>query len=106
MALPAGFITLLHRELTRRLPRHFATYFFATVFAGSIAAFLLSGAAKVALLAAAHALPAAWLLDDYAILVVMLGFAQGTINGMVMAGAIVFHPEWVTSFDEGVYFRR
>ncbi len=106
VALPAGFITLLHRELARRLPRHFAIYFFGTVFAGSILAFLLSGAGRLALLAALGSLPAAAVVRDYAVLLLMLGFAQGTINGMVMSTAVIFRPEWVASFDAGAYFRR
>ncbi|MFO1468872.1 MAG: hypothetical protein U1F35_20890 [Steroidobacteraceae bacterium] len=106
VALPAGFITLLHRVLTQRLPRHFVVYFFGTVFAGSILSFLLSGAARLALLAALDALPGGMVLRDYAVLLVMLGFAQGTINGMVMSTAVMFRPEWVRSFDPKVYFRR
>jgi len=106
VAFPAGFITIWHHTLARRLPKIFATYFFATVFAGSIIAFLLAGMAKIALLAVSSSLPGAGILGDYAVLLVMLGFAQGTINGMVMAGAIMCHPEWVGSFDPKVYFRR
>lgn len=106
VAVPAAFISLLHRELSRRLPRTFVTYFFVTVFAGSIVAFLLSGAARMALLAVSNSLPEAPLLADYAVLLVMMGLAQGTVNGMMMSGAIVFHPEWVSSFDARLYFRR
>lgn len=106
VVLRALFISLLNRLLQRRLPRHFAVYFFGTVFAGSIAAFVLSGLAKLVLVAMAGTLPAATVLGDYLVLLPMMGFAQGTINGMIMSGAVVFHPEWVKSFDSDVYFRR
>jgi len=106
VALPAGFITLLHRELARRLPRHFAVYFFGTVFAGSILAFLVAGLARLAFLSALNSLPKSLIIGDYAVLLVMLGFAQGTINGMLISTAIFFRPEWVASFDSRIYFRQ
>lgn len=54
----------------------------------------------------ALALFGAAVLEDYVVLPGMMGLAQGTIDGMVMSGAVIFHPEWVASFDSEVYFRR
>jgi len=105
VALPAAFIELLHRQLSRRLPKNYLTYFFLTVFLGTLLAFQLSGVARLALLAAGGELPVR-MLGEYAILLVMLGFANATINGMAMSAAVIYRPEWVVSFDPKLYFKR
>lgn len=106
VALPAGFIELLHRALSRWLRRSFVTYLFLTVFAGSIAAFYLSGMARLALLAVAGALPSGDVIGEYGILLTMMAFAEATINGMMLSAAVIYRPEWVISFDPDVYFHR
>jgi uncharacterized membrane protein len=103
VALPACFIELLHKVVARRLRRSFISYLFLTVFAGSVAAFYLSGLARLALLAVSGSLPGVDMIEEYSILLVMMAFADATINGMMISAAVIYRPEWVVSFDPDAY---
>lgn len=104
--VPATATTLIHRLLEARLPHNYFVYFFGTAFAGSMAAFLLAALARLALLWAAGSLPRAQVGDEYLVLLPMLGLAEASLNGLVMAVAVVYAPDWVRSFDDRLYLGR
>jgi uncharacterized membrane protein len=104
--VPATATALIHRTLEARLPRNYFVYFFGTAFAGSIVAFLLASLARLALLWFAGTLPRAQLGDEYLLLLPMMGLAEAFMNGLVIAVAVVYTPEWVASFDDRLYLRR
>jgi uncharacterized membrane protein len=115
-AWPAGFAcaglvpivatTLIHRVVARFLPHHYFVYFFVTVFAGSMIAFALGALARVGLLALSGTLPDGAALGEFLMLVPIVGFGEGVLNGLVMAVAVVYAPQWVQSFDDRTYLRR
>jgi uncharacterized membrane protein len=35
-----------------------------------------------------------------------MSFGEATVNGMVMAMAVVYRPRWVMSFDDRLYLRK
>jgi uncharacterized membrane protein len=104
--LPVAFVTALHRVVQRTLPRNYFVYFFVTVFAGSMLAFNLAGAARLGLLAASGTLVEAKVAGEYLVFLPMMSFAEAFVNGIVMAMAVVYRPDWVASFDDAVYLRR
>jgi len=104
--VPVAATALVHRAVARFLPHHYFVYFFVTVFAGSMIAFALAALAGLALLALSGTLPAAGALGDFLVLVPIVGFGEGVLNGLVMAVAVVYAPEWVQSFDDRTYLRR
>ena len=104
--VPAATTTLVHRVVAARLPRNYFVYFFGTVFAGSILAFGLAALARLALLWGSGSLPGAHVGDEYLVLLPMLGLAEGVMNGLLMAVAVVYAPDWVQSFDDRLYLRR
>jgi uncharacterized membrane protein len=104
--VPVAFVGALHRLVQRRLPHNYFVYFFVTVFFGSMAAFNLAGLARLGLLAANGTLAGAHLTQEYFVWLPMMSFAEAFMNGLVMAVAVVFRPEWVASFDDRLYLRR
>jgi uncharacterized membrane protein len=104
--VPATTTALVHRLVEARLPRNYFVFFFVTAFAGSIVAFLLASLARLALLWFAGSLPRAQLGDEYLVLLPMMGLAEAFMNGLIIAIAVVYTPQWVRSFDDRLYLRR
>ncbi len=104
--VPIASIATLHRAVQRWLPHNYFVYFFATVFFGSMLAFNLAGAARFGLLAANGTLAQAQLASEYFVWLPMVSLAEAFMNGIVMAVAVVFRPEWVASFDDAIYLRH
>jgi uncharacterized membrane protein len=103
--VPVAFVVLLHRAVQRWLPHNYFVYFFVTVFFGSMLAFNLAGLARIGLLAANGTLAEARLAQEYFVWLPMMSVAEAFMNGLVMAMAVVFRPEWVASFDDRLYLR-
>jgi uncharacterized membrane protein len=104
--VPVAFIAVLHRAVQRWLPHNYFVYFFGTVFFGSMLAFNLAGIARLALLAANGTLAEAQLASEYLVWLPMVSLAEAFMNGIVMAMAVVYRPEWVASFDDRIYLRH
>jgi uncharacterized membrane protein len=104
--VPVAFVGVLHRLVQRALPLNYFVYFFVTVFFGSMLAFNLAGVARFGLLAANGTLADAQLAQEYFLWLPMMSFAEAFMNGIVMAMAVVYRPEWVASFDDRLYLRR
>jgi uncharacterized membrane protein len=69
-------------------------------------AFNLAGFARLALLAANGTLAEAQLASEYLVWLPMVSLAEAFMNGVVMAMAVVYRPEWVASFDDRIYLRH
>jgi uncharacterized membrane protein len=104
--VPATTTALVHRLVQRHLPHNYFVYFFATVFAGSLLAFCLATLARLGLLWLAGSLPRARVGEEIFLLLPMMGLAEAFLNGLIMAIAVVYTPEWVRSFDDRLYLRR
>lgn len=104
--VPVAFVHALHGAVQRWLPHNYFVYFFGTVFFGSMLAFNLAGFARIALLAANGTLAQAQLASEYLVWLPMVSLAEAFINGIVMAMAVVYRPEWVSSFDDRLYLHR
>jgi uncharacterized membrane protein len=104
--VPVAFVAVLHRAVQRWLPHNYFVYFFGTVFFGSMLAFNLAGLARLALLAANGTLAEAQLASEYLVWLPMVSLAEAFMNGVVMAMAVVYRPEWVASFDDRIYLRH
>jgi uncharacterized membrane protein len=104
--VPASVTYGLHRWVQARLPHNYFVYFFATAFAGSFLAYVLAALARLALLAASGALPFDHVGEEYLLLLPMLATAEAFLNGLVIAVAVIYSPEWVATFDDRLYLRR
>ncbi len=105
--VPALFAARLHESVHRRLPRNYFVYFFVSVFLGSALAWNIAALTRAGLLAlsgqpaltAEHA-------EDYLALLPLMSFGEAFMNGLIMATAVVFRPEWVMSFNDRAYLWR
>jgi len=101
--VPVLFIHLWHRLISRTLPRNFWVFFFVTTFFGSIAAFAASGLAKATYMVLTHVEPVGHSIGDYAVVLALMGFGEASLNGFIVASAMVFRPQWVASIDAETY---
>ncbi len=104
--VPVALVAAVHVLVQRWLPHNYFVYFFGTVFAGSLLAFVAAGLASYALLVLSGTTPAAHASRDWFVWLPVLGFGEAFVNGIVMAMAVVYRPEWVSSFDDRLYLRR
>jgi uncharacterized membrane protein len=104
--VPAMFTAWFHESVHSRLPHNYFVYFFVTVFVGSALAFNLAGLARLAVLAASGTFEAAHVGPEYFAVLPFMSFGEATVNGMVMAMAVVYRPRWVMSFDDRLYLRK
>ena len=104
--VPALFTAWFHEFIHSRLPHNYFVYFFVTVFVGSALAYNLAGLARLAILAASGTVEAAHVGPEYLAVLPLMSFGEATVNGMVMAMAVVYRPRWVMSFDDRLYLRK
>ena len=101
--VPAVVTTQIHQLVHGRLPHNYFIYFFVTVFAGSALAFNIAGLLRLGLLAASGSLEASHVGPEYLAVLPFMSFGEATVNGMVMAMAVVYRPQWVATFDDARY---
>jgi uncharacterized membrane protein len=104
--VPAVVTAQLHQLVHARLPHNYFIYFFVTVFVGSALAYNLAGLTRVGLLAASGTLAEAQVGAEYFAVLPLMSFGEAFVNGMVMAMAVVYRPQWVMSFDDRLYLRK
>jgi len=104
-ALPVALSHAILRACERWLPPNFFVYVFGAAFFGGAAAMFVTGLAAAGLLSA-HA-PAALPADVPLVPVLMLlGFAEATLTGMLATLMAVYRPRWIGTFSDERYLRR
>ncbi|MCC2604553.1 energy-coupling factor ABC transporter permease [Planctobacterium marinum] len=86
-----------------RLPKHFFIYVFVCGFFAGLASLVL----KMGLLGGYYSLAGvhSWdiVQDNYLILIPLLLFPEGLLNGMTMTLLIIYKPHWVYTFHDKFY---
>lgn len=101
--IPIGFSYLAYVLAFHHLPRHFFVYiFFCSFFIG-----MCSIALKMALFGACYSFfdfyTAQVVIDNYLILIPLLLFPEGLLNGMTMTLLVIYKPQWVATFYDSQY---
>ncbi len=104
--VPALSTAWLHELVHSRLPHNYFVYFFVTVFAGSALAFNIAGLVRLGMLALSGSLELAHVGPEYLAMLPFMSFGEAFANGLVMAMAVVYRPQWVMSFDDRLYLAR
>jgi len=102
-ALPIGFSYFAYMFAYHKLPRHFFVYIFFCSF--------FIGACCIALKMFVNALYLqnmdlySWtlLVDNYLVLIPLLLFPEGLLNGMTMTLLVIYKPDWVKTFFDNQY---
>jgi uncharacterized membrane protein len=88
-----------------KLPPNYFIYVFVVAFLGGALAMAAAGVANAALVALI-APGTAYAGDDLLPMLVMLGFGEGTISGMLLSLMVVYRPTWVATFSDARYLAR
>lgn len=103
--LPAAAVHAVLRLAEARLPENYFIYIFVAAFFGAAGAAIAAGAAAAALISAG--LPAAPSPGaDWLPMLILLGFGEATLTGMLAALFVVYRPAWVGTFSDARYLRR
>lgn len=100
---PSIFAYGIQTVIERWLPAHFFIYIFVISFAGAALTAMLQGVVTSAVLVAAGAYSADFLLNDYLPYFFLLGFSEAWLSGAVVTLLVVYRPDWVASFDDRRY---
>ncbi|MDY0072978.1 MAG: energy-coupling factor ABC transporter permease [Thauera sp.] len=101
--VPTSFAYGIQQLIERWLPAHFFIYIFVISFAGAALTAMLQGVVVSAVLVAAGAYPADFLLNDYLPYFFLLGFSEAWLSGALVTLLVVYRPDWVASFDDRRY---
>lgn len=101
--IPAAVSILLLRWVEATLPKNFFVYMFLCAFAGAGVAVGVSGLSMALILWLDGVYPWSKIYHDYAQYLPLIMLPEGLINGIIMTGMMVFHPDWIRTFDAKVY---
>jgi len=104
--VPAVVSFAVQRIVERRLPHNFFVYVFVAAFGGTVLATVATGLAITAVLAAFGPWPAGFLTSDLLPYLLLLGWGEALLTGMLVTVFVVYRPAWVTTFDDTLYLRR
>lgn len=103
VAAPLALSYAIYSLSFHRLPKHFFVYVFVCGFFAGLASLTL----KMGLLGGYFALTGVhdWdiVTDNYLILIPLLLFPEGLLNGMTMTLLIIYKPHWVYTFHDKFY---
>jgi uncharacterized membrane protein len=104
-ALPALLTDIGRRAVAQWLPAHLFVYILGAGFAvcGVVAALCQLGAGS---LVAALGLATWSSFGLYAPYLILIGFAEATLSGMLITLMVVYLPDWVATFRDSHYFER
>ncbi|MBV1775192.1 energy-coupling factor ABC transporter permease [Burkholderiaceae bacterium DAT-1] len=105
--LPAlGWAWACLRLSQRYLPTHYFSYFFANGFFGAAAGFWLAALGHMLTLWAAGVYSATYLSEEALPYYLLFGWSEAFTTGIVMAVLVIYFPQWVRTFDDGVYLQH
>jgi len=103
VALPVATVHAVLRASERWLPPNFFVYIFVVAFFGAGASLAVCGLAGAAALTYGAGRDPGLVFGEYVPYLVYLAFGEATLTGMIITLAVVYRPQWVTSFDDARY---
>ncbi|WP_249976967.1 energy-coupling factor ABC transporter permease [Vreelandella olivaria] len=102
--VPAVVIGIVWRVVDRRLPDNLMVFLFVCGFFGAALATLGGGLTAVLLIVTAGTDPEAiYLAQEYARFLPLLMPSEAFITGMLLSILLVYHPNWVATFNDHRY---
>ena len=102
--VPAMVTGVVWRLVDRRLPDNLMVFLFACGFFGAALSTLGGGLSAVALILMAGTDPeAVYLAQEYARFLPLLMPSEAFITGMLLSILLVYHPNWVATFNDHRY---
>src|SRR5690606_28903396 len=104
--IPVAVTVLASRFLERYKPTNLFLYIFISGFFAASFAAVCTMLAEMGLLAWSGQLTPPGSLVELIGYMIMVMFPEGFINGMGIAAMVVFHPDWVETFDADRYLQE
>lgn len=102
--VPALTTVLIWRFVDRKLPDNLMIFLFVCGFFGSALATLAGGLVAVGMIVVAGTEPeAVYLAQEYARFLPLLMPSEAFITGMLLSILLVYHPDWVATFNDHRY---
>jgi uncharacterized membrane protein len=87
----------------RYLPNHLFVYLIVDAFLGAALSVAGAGAGASMLLGLAGVYPADYLVGEYLPPYLLLAFSEAWLSGTAITLMVVYHPDWVSTFDDRRY---
>jgi uncharacterized membrane protein len=109
-ALIMGVVPLLFTRVflyacQRRLPHNFFIYVFVNAFLAGALSMLLAGLASAFIQHQAGVHPVDSISNNFLLILPMLMFGEGFLNGAVISLAVAYKPRWVATFHDHWYLQ-
>ena len=101
--LPILFTRVMLYVCQRRLPHNFFIYVFVNAFMVGALSMLLAGSASGLLQYIAGVQPTGTISSNFLMILPMLMFGEGFINGGTMSLVVAYRPRWVATFHDRWY---
>jgi uncharacterized membrane protein len=102
-ALPVLFTRVALYISQRWLAHNFYIYVFVNAFLVGALSILLVGAASASIQHLSGAQPAGTIVDNFVLILPLLMFGEGFINGGAMSLLVAYRPRWVATFHDHWY---
>ncbi len=102
-------VTLTHALFSwaqRALTANYFTYIFVNCFAASVLTMWSTGLLTCGLLAASHAYPLDFLIEEQLPYYFLMGWPEGFTCGIYMTLLVIWRPQWVSTFNDAFYLTR
>jgi uncharacterized membrane protein len=103
VVVPALASLAVLRLVEAKLPRNFFVYLFLCAFFGAGVATAVAGMVMALLLWFDGVYPWAKIYLEYVRFLPLIMFPEGLLNGIIMTAMMVFHPDWIRTFDARLY---
>lgn len=109
-ALTMGVVPILFTRAflyvcQRRLPHNFFVYIFINAFLAGALSMLLAGLSSAFIQHLAGVQPADAIGNNFLLILPMLMFGEGFLNGAVITLAVAYKPRWVATFHDRWYLQ-
>ncbi|WP_372830570.1 energy-coupling factor ABC transporter permease [Pontibacterium sp.] len=101
--LPVMVTMLVLKVVEAKLTKNFFVYLFLCGFFGAGIAAASSGLAMGLLLWLDDVYSWSKINHEYVRYLPLIMFPEGLVNGIIITGMLVFHPDWVRTFDAKIY---
>ena len=104
-AIPALFSRIFLYACQRWLPHNFFIYVFINAFLAGALSILLAGLASALLQQSAGVHPPDSIDNNFLLILPMLMFGEGFLNGAAMSLVVAYRPQWVATFHDRWYLQ-
>ena len=101
--VPTTITQAILKYVEHKYPPNFFTYLFLVAFIGAGISVASAGLTLAFVLGSSGVLSWTTIYQEYVILLPLIMFPEALLNGTLMTAVMVFHPDWIRTFDAEKY---